>query len=336
MKKIIFFTGILAFLLTSACSKDEEAVPTDGKASIIISVVGGTNGTQLRSTGTPSEVQENEIKKFTVFVFENNVLEKASTYTARLTQTLNGLSTGAKKIVIVANAPDDLVTLAPGSNYSLLAEATRQIPLDDQNDLTNGLIMSGETQVTLAASETPVPVAVEVTRVVAKIILGSITIAPEFGYDPALFQLDGVAIINAKSGASLGIPTLVTYSPLYSGIAGPEVTGEDVKPYLLEAITKSDFANRYFYVFPNDNSNSDATLMALSATYDDVKMYFPFVIDAPVGSYIKRNTVHTVDVTLKRLGGGSPDPETPSGTAAITVTITPKNWEVVPVQKVEW
>jgi hypothetical protein len=60
-------------------------------------------------------------------------------------------------------------------------------------------------------------------------------------------------------------------------------------------------------------------------------MYFPFRLPA-----IARNTQHTVDITLRRLGTGSPDPEIPSDPATLTVTITPQNWIVVPTQEVEW
>ena len=51
---------------------------------------------------------------------------------------------------------------------------------------------------------------------------------------------------------------------------------------------------------------------------------------------IQRNHVYTVNVTLKRLGGGSADPEVPADPAALTVTVEPQEWATELVQNVEW
>lgn len=88
------------------------------------------------------------------------------------------------------------------------------------------------------------------------------------------------------------------------------------KSYLSETISADDHSNRYFYVFPNDNTGGNATLITLVGTYDGQLTYFPFRInDKPGedgatsdGTFIQRNHVYTVNVTLKRLGGGSADP----------------------------
>ena len=93
-----------------------------------------------------------------------------------------------------------------------------------------------------------------------------------------------------------------------------------VKAYLSETISASDYSNRYFYVLPSDNDDGNTTLITLAGTYDGQPAYFPFRINDKAGTgeassdgtFIRRNYVYTVNVKLKRLGGGSSNPEVPS------------------------
>ena len=97
-------------------------------------------------------------------------------------------------------------------------------------------------------------------------------------------------------------------------------------------------------MFPNDNSGGNATLITLVGTYDGQPTYFPFRINdksgedgaTSDGTFIQRNHVYTVNVTLKRLGGGSTDPEVPADPASLTVTVEPQEWATELVQNVEW
>ena len=76
-------------------------------------------------------------------------------------------------------------------------------------------------------------------------------------------------------------------------------------------------------------------LITLAGTYDGQPAYFPFRINDKPGSRrsypatgpsFSRNHVYTVNVTLKRLGGGSADPEVPADPASLTVTVEPQEW----------
>lgn len=338
MKRFFILTSIVA-LLCSACSNndDESSSGTKTKASLKVTLVGtGTNST--RSVGAPTQAEENAIHGFTVYVFANNILERVATSTELegLDLFIDNLTTGVKRVVIVANAPSTFPVFEEGDSYSKFALATSYINLDDQDgSLTNGLIMSGEEPVTLQSETAGTNnLSISISRIVAKVKLGTITIDPALGVNPALFELTGVAIIKAKSLSSVGIPSVVTTEPFYSGIEGLTVHGANVKEYLYESITIANHDERYFYVFANTdggNDDGEATLLALEGTYNGEVMYFPFRLPA-----IARNTQHTVDVTLRRLGAGSPDPEVPSDPATLTVTITPEDWVVVPTQNVEW
>jgi hypothetical protein len=68
---------------------------------------------------------------------------------------------------------------------------------------------------------------------------------------------------------------------------------------------------------PSDNDDGNTTLITLAGTYDGQPAYFPFRINDKAGTgeassdgtFIRRNYVYTVNVKLKRLGGGSSNPE---------------------------
>lgn len=336
MKRFFLLTSIVA-LLCSACSNndDENSTGSKTKASLIVTL-SGTGGTSARNVGAPTQAEENTIHSFTVYIFANNRLEKTETSTtlSGLSLLIEDLTTGAKKVVVVANAPASFPDLVEGDPYTKLAEVTSYIDLDDQtSSLNNGLVMSGESDATLQSITVGTnSITIPISRVVAKIKLGEITIEPAVGVNPALFTLTGVAIIKAKSLSSVGIPSVITTTPFYSGIEGMTVQSPNIRSYLYETISSTDFDERFFYVFANANSDEDnGTLLTLEGTYDGEVMYFPFRLPA-----ITRNTQHTLDITLRRLGTGSPDPEVPSDPATLTVTITPQDWVVVPTQSVEW
>lgn len=336
MKQLFFLTSII-LLFCSACSNNDDEVssPEGKKASLTISLTGKA-GTTTRNVGPSNPYLENIIGYFTIYVFANNRLERVEKTSSTIPVTtlfVDELTTGVKRIVVIANSPygyDDPF-LSEGDPYSKLADVANYINLDDQT-VAPGLVMTGETDATLQSiTEGTNNITIPLSRIVAKIKLGSITIDPTAGVDPTLFQLTGIAIIKAKSQTSLGIPSIVTAQPFYSGIKGLTVQdSNNIKGYLYEPISLSDYSERYFYVFANDNSEEDATLMALEGTYNGVTMYYPFRLPA-----IARNTEHTINITLRRLGTGSPDPELPSDPTTLIVTITPADWVVVPTQNVD-
>lgn len=334
MKRFFFFVSIVG-LLCAACNKNEESTSKEGNAVLTINLV-GSGSINPSNVGTPSQAEENQVNSFTVYIFTNSRLEKSSVVPTGLSSTITGISTGVKRVVVVANPPSGFPTLPEGGRYEYLSLATRYINLDAQENLSNGLVMTGETDVTLDAEPAVNTVNIPIRRIVAKINLGTITIDPAPGYNPALFTLNAVAIIKAKSLSTIGIPTVTTYEPFYSGIVGISVPIENVRTYLYEPISETDYSNRFFYVFANDNTDDNATLLTLVGTYNGQQLFFPFRIDSPTGNYIQRNTQHTINITLRRLGAGSPDPEIPSDPATLTVTVVAQDWVVVPIQNVEW
>lgn len=335
-------------LLAVSCSESREEKVVSGETASLTVMLGGqeVRGRAVAPTDdTESEAlkkAENAVKNVTVFVFNaNGTLDKRQTFApSSLSETITGLIAGTKKVVVVVNVPDG-ITFPDGIGYGWFADMKNVLDLDTQSPETNGLFMSGEDEVTLSANATTTKT-IPVSRVVAKVRLGSVTLDPDAGHDPEKFALSRVVIMKARGSVTMGLPSVV-YTPnlFYGGMAGDKST---VKEYLSETISTSDYANRYFYVFPSDNEDENTTLITLVGTYDGQIAYFPFRINDKVGSegatsdgtFIRRNNVYTVNVTLKRLGSGSNNPEVSADPASLTVTVEPQEWETEFVQNVEW
>lgn len=328
MKKILIAAVALA-VLGSSCLRIEETADISCESILRINLKGNT-----KAVGTPTLAEENAVNSFTAYVFENNRLERVQTFTGVVTGEITGLTAGLKQVVVVANATPSFPDFTLGDLYSKFANAESYINLDDQQNLNNGLMMSGETATTLLGLPEINEVDISIARIVAKLKLGTVSVAA----DPN-FALTSVYITRARGLSSVGIPSIVTTPPYYGGLPGTVVTLPNVRQYLSTAIALDDFANRYFYVFANDNATQTATIIGLAGTYLGVPTYFPFIINGTItgtGTYIMRNTQHTLNITISRPASGSPDPELPSDPASLTVTVTPEDWTLVPTQNLTW
>jgi hypothetical protein len=347
LQSALFACGLL---LSVSCSKDNE-IPIGEEeldlknASLTITVSGSESKDvgglkfDTRALGTPSQAEENKIFNYLIYVFyTNGSLEKIDTVdNGTLTKTVTGLMAGTKKVVILANAPANFPTIV---NYNDLDTTKFNLDTQDPSNLsTSGLTMSGEETKTLISGTTNT-LSIPVYRVVAKIKLGGITINASPGHDPAKFELVAAHIMKARGRSTMGIPSISTDDIFYGGLVGTVSTTN--KSYLTQTITAGN-ENCYFYVFPNDNTSDNATLFTIEGKYDDVTKYFSFCIndkiinpDDGTGDYIKRNTVHTINVTIKKPGGGTIDPEQQADLTDLDITIVPQDWTVIPEQPAEW
>lgn len=341
---VLLVSGIL---VNSSCSGGNGGVVEEEEqqnASLILTINAANNnefrasGRGVENSGSPTQTEENSILSCSAYVFyPNGALEKTVPITSS-TQTIDGLTAGNRTIVVLANMPSGYGTI---THYDQIAD--EMMDLDTQEPsllLTCGLAMSGENSCTLVEGNSN-QITIRVSRVVAKIAVGAITVSAATGHDYSLFQLVAVHIMKAKTEANMGVPTMITGSNFYGGVIGGVSTTS--KSYLSEAIAEGE-TGRYFYVFPNDNADGNATMLTIEGEYDGVTTYFSFYINNEVssigndgtGEYIKRNTLHTVNVTLKKLDGGSDDPEQPADPASMDVTIVAEDWIDIPAQSVEW
>lgn len=344
------FAGLLGivFLMTACDGGETTQGPAAGPtASLTVTLKGQEPSVRaVAPAGDPEQEElaaaENSVHNVTVFVFNaNGTLDKKHTFAPSvLSETITGLLAGPKKLVVLANVPST-VSFPDGIDYDWFADVRNVIGLDTQKTAADGLFMSGEGSVTLTANASETST-VAVSRLVAKVKLGTVSIVPEAGHDAAKFALTGVMVMKARGSAQMGVPS-AAYTPdlFYGGMKGGKSEARD---YLAETVTTEDHANRYFYVLPSDNADGNTTLITLAGTYAGEPTYFSFRInDGTVtgggtndGTFIRRNSVYTVNVTLKRLGGGSTDPEVTADPASLTVTVEPQEWATELVQNVEW
>lgn len=372
MKKTLLFASLSALIL-AGCSKNKFPENPEGVGSIRVSIQGDARqDSRITGPSTPNPAVEGVVSNFTVFVFNytSGELEKSEQFAVtgdNYTAQINNLSTGTeKRVVAYVNVPGDM-DLSTVKTYSDLRQNI--LTLDSQyadNIATIGLFMSGETTdpVILKASEQN-NVTINVKRRVAKVILRSLQVTPTADAQLAEFALQGVSVQKARVTAT-PIGTILAAQGeatdnYAGGIASPAGATPNftlTKAYLLDTINAptitpntnlitSDAYEKYFYVLPNDNTNNNATLMAIYGTYGSTPQaaYYPFVVNgisnstdgnSTDGTYIQSNKIYALDVTLSRLNLPSEDPNIVPSEVVLNVTITPQDWDVTLNQKVEW
>lgn len=363
MKKTMLM-GIIALVILTigaiGCKKDKNDSSDGnddlkGTGSISVTIKSDAVLT-TRAIGTPTPESEKTVKSFAVYVFNNTTgaIEKSETFTGSLSGEINGLSVaGTKKVVVLVNRPDGYPSI---SNYSEFNTSSHMISLDTQvpgDFSSSGLFMSGQTSapVQLKTNET-VSVTIPVKRLTAKIRLGSLKASPAEGLNLSDFRLTGVSVQKARSAAPVSGNLSVTGFEYASGIV-PANSSDILKSYLHELyglpenyISGTELSpNAYFYVFPNDNTNGQATRFTLYGSYKGNPMYYTFLINdkasgsganAPDGTWIQRNKIYTLNVTLRKLANGGDDPNTPNEEASLNVNIEVADWDGELIQTVEW
>lgn len=363
MKTKITLAAIMAFgILTAGCSRDDDARSggeDDSGSGTITVAIKSENPSTTRAIGNPTQVQENTVKSFMVYVFHygSGAIEKSEIFTGVLSGEITGLSTAStKRVVVLVNPPAEV----PVNSYTQLTELLFGLPTQVPGDFsTKGLLMSGEYpgEVTLSATETK-RIEVPVTRNTAKVRLESLTVSPDEYASLKNFTLLGVSIQKARSEAFAltglapdgafqyvgGLKGKISQTGpqvafLYEKFALPPgyVSGTALKPEI------------YFYVFPNDNQHKSATSLVLHGQYKDAKgkeitMYYPFVINDKVGTgnsttdgkFIERNKIYTLHVTLEEFDLGANDPDAVNEEAKLKVDVKVTDWEGDLIQHVEW
>lgn len=357
MKKVLFAAIAAVGILAAGCTGDQgngnENEGTSNPGSLRITIANEA-GAGTRLVGDPSQAEENSVHSFAVIVFDyqTNVKEKAQEFQDVLTGEVTDLSTSTtKRVVVLVN--HDPAILDEINNYGDLDDQMLVLETQTSVDLsTTGLFMSGEyaNEVTLSANG-PNQITVPVRRVVAKVRLGTLTVDPDEGYLLENFSLQSVNMQKVPYYAFMfgeNIPSLTT-ADYRGGLAGAVSTlwADLSETYSLEAgyIAEDPLTpNIYFYVFPNDNSQDNPTMLTLAATYDNTPLYYTFIIndtnagvaDGTDGTYIKRNMVYTLNITLRRLGLGADNPDSTERFVSMEVTVNVADWEGELTQTIEW
>ena len=359
MKKILLILATMVATMAS-CSKEQNVEKGNGTSALTVSI---SKDSKAVYPGADLLTKENAVSTMEVLVFSkaSKVKEKQQTISGSLTGTINGLTVGTKRVVVVANPPAALkAQLTAITNYDDLNDPDKvTLELTSQTVEGTGLIgpdnftMVGENDnVTLVAGASN-SATVSVERVVAKIKVGTITIAPSTGYDASKLTLSKVYVQRVRSVSMLGKSnwllantttpnfwlggttdnasvTTLAYPGRFSGNLANSGT----------TVTTND--NDFFYVMPN-NVGENCTLLTIEGTYNGVKQFYVFRVNdvydgsnEETGKYIRNNREYTLNITLKKIGDGSTDPDVPSDPATLDVSVSVKNWVIVPTQSVEW
>lgn len=341
-------------LSASSCSSSDNETPstTEGEPATLRIVL---QGTETRAVGTPVLNEERAVHEFMVYIFNGstNLLERAVQSTVNPTTTITNLRSGQKKIVVLANfGTGNYPTISAGQNYSVLAASALTMTDLQASIAANGLPISGEAAVTLAPgtnSET-----ITVSRMVARVELGTVTVDPPASGITGV-SIEDVYVMKARSSALVTAASTDLYimdpAAIYlGGMVEPGLVTTQLAAYYGETFTTpiaSDGTNQevvdtdvYFYVFPN-NGVAEPTLLTLMSNANGTTRYFPVELNDGVtgtgsmdGTFIKRNSIYTLNITLKHHDAGTEGPEdTP---ADLIVTLTVADWALPIVQDVVW
>ncbi len=358
LKYFISALSACSLLLFTGCNESDEKVgPVPGEegtpGSLTIRLTGNSSTRATAPTGGNGFNFENDVNKFTVYVFNDNTktVEAKQTVTGQTSATFTGLSSGFKKhVVVIANPPAGYPELSDGDEYDDFLIATSSIDLDTQTPTlaqSNGLTMFGETPSPVQLDpDNPTTVTVQVARLVAKVTLGTITIIPEASYEIDDLEITDVSIQRAISKIDIFGNPLADHTAMYCGVVGSY--NSTLKTYLLDPLTPATWVenvaqqfNNYFYVFPNQPAQDDdhCTLLTISSTYDGVEQYFPVRINYQTtndvntdGTFVHANKMYRVNLILKNLGEGSTDPDGPSEPADLIVEVEVLDWETEIIQ----
>lgn len=362
MKRIeTYLIGLMLCGLAASCSHDDkidnaETNGTPTALTISVKSQDPVSRAVIQNPGSteesPSQKDENTINTFTVYVYsaQSNILEAKKTfnYTTDINDgkfLINDLITGNKKVVVLANEPAITVG-AINTEYSNFTTAMFNL---SSQQTSNSLAMSGEGTVNLTAIPANNTISVTLTRVVAKIRLASVSVAPETSHPD--FTPTKVHIMKARGEANYGVPRnyisrldVNTSSTFYGGIAGDvSITPQTFLSEDIEMTANQSTNVPYFYIFPNDDTDGNSTLIVIEGYVNSepgTPKYFPFRIrTATTGDnigYIKRNDHYTIDVVIKRTADGVSNPEELVDPTALNVTVSVENWNDVNPDPLEW
>lgn len=351
MKKILFAAVMAMGIMVAGCGDNSSNGSGSASGSLKISITNEA-GSESRMAGNITQDQENQVFSFAAIVFnyQTGAKEKIQEFTQTLEGMVTDLSTAtSKRVAVIVNYDPAILTAI--NNYNDLNTLLLSIESQDPATLgSKGLFMSGvsDDEIELSADEEN-KAEVTVRRVVAKVNLASLTVEPTSDYRLENFKLTGISMQKVPEKAYMfgeNIPTLTTgdYRGGLTGTVSTAWTGlGDAYSLTNDYVAGGTLTpNLYYYIFPNNNAQGNPTMITLSATYNGNPLYYTFIINDAVitgqtdGTYIKRNMVYTLHITLKRLGLGGDDPDSIERFVTLEVDVHVSNWQGELIQYMEW
>lgn len=319
MKKRFYLAAFAAMALMSCNEKTvnvQEMPEQAGTVELKVKVPAAST----RLTGEAAD--EDKISNLQVFVFnESDALEAYGNEDAE-SLSLTCVP-GKKQVVALVNAPSL-------SDISKLSDLQAEVSYLSDNE-AGALVMASDLLDKELLAEGDNTMAIQVTRLAAKVILGSVTNAMALESDQSKeFVINAVYLINVADDARY----IADHDPAswYNKMKYQEdncldflydVVGQDL-PYEEEYS-----AQHYFYCYPNPTEDDvqggtdwspRLTRLVVEAELGGVLCYYPLTL--PI---VERNTEYIINLTVTRIGSSNPDIPVTTGEALFTVTV--KDWE---------
>jgi hypothetical protein len=377
MKRKSLFLAALGVLLLNSCDKDlvvQNSVP----ATLKIAITGTDVDTRSTVTPSPTQTEENTVNRVTVGLFKStggatDVIKEyalsdltavsTNTYQASIQGSITDSESGNRDVIVVVNAPANHFAGATTKT----AFITKALTL---TQVKNNLPMSGVTTATLVANQVVGPVTAQVSRMVARVDLVSLSSAfdPAGPYANASFTADEVFMFNAMTTST--VDCLTTQFPGHGWLQDPLPAPPVIfNPNLGDVINKTFIGSttydtmHYFYTFANlfttnlivDNLNGPftmATRLVISGMFKvdknnildgGTRVYYPVIVNRVLksadltttkGIGVNRNTIYKISATIKSIGGVTPT--TIIDPAYLDFNVEVKNWDLTINQSAEF
>ncbi|MDR0989182.1 MAG: hypothetical protein LBM06_06950 [Prevotellaceae bacterium] len=387
MKKNIFLLAGTALCCAcwslSSCNSDEvdyTHLPKDAKLSLALQ--GSSPQIETRATATDFPTNEGNLQRITVGVFfangSTNVIEEleAGQLTAGAT-TPNILCAAGngQTVIVVANTPASLFAGASTKADFIAKKVSLQQTVSGGNtwQTADNLPMSGENIVDIAPGSTPTKATVSLSRLVARVSVGSIRteFAPTGQYGNATFKLTDIYAYNVPTTSNVESgTTLFPVTTNFTGgmnDTGVPVTGSE---YLMHSLNKAaaggssanliNGARYWFYTFANQEGTQPADVttphplkLVIKGEFDAdgngskpaVTVHYPIVVNkAQAGTSFTggdsnngNSNVYrnaTYDVSVVIRGKGSDSPEEDVEQAYLVVSVNVAPWAINLTQEV--
>ena len=382
--------GIFALTMMASCSSSDDSSTGGANGlkegitkTLTLKITG--NSTTGRASAAVAAGSEATINELIVVIYDNelNKVEGISKVTSptvasnTITQTVH-FTTTKPSVFVLANVPMNSVDAALGQNLTtfkgLLANLDVTVAGDGLTQIANHLPMVGSTSTLAAgASENAFTASVTLHRMVARVVLNSIT--TNF-YNGESFTVTDVFMKNVNSESSFMHSDIAAEAGTFATLKGfPTVqtlvdglmADTNNKTWLHNSYATTPWSNTtpaYFYVFPNNNTVfAQQTQIVIKGKYIDndnpspgVDKYYVAVVnrapdaegkitytdnpDAGAGA-ILGNRIYEIAVTITGEGQTASDVEAdvdpiPAGQNNVELTVNVAEWPATIHQNVNF
>ena len=382
--------GIFALAMMASCSSSDDSSTGGANGlkegitkTLTLKITG--NSTTGRASAAVAAGSEATINELIVVIYDNelNKVEGISKVTSptvasnTITQTVH-FNTTKPSVFVLANVPMNSADAALGQNLAtfkgLLANLDVTVAGDGLTQIANHLPMVGSTStLTAGASENAFTASVTLHRMVARVVLNSIT--TNF-YNGESFTVTDVFMKNVNSECSFMHSDIAAEAGTFATLKGfPTVqtlvdglmADTNNKTWLHNSYATTPWSNTtpaYFYVFPNNNTVfAQQTQIVIKGKYIDndnpspgVDKYYVAVVnrapdaegkitytdnpDAGTGA-ILGNRIYEIAVTITGEGQTASDVEAdvdpiPAGQNNVELTVNVAEWPATIHQNVNF